>query len=595
MLIQVITAAEAAALPAASINDLLEYACGVDIRRRGADEVQSDISIRGGSFEQVLVMINGVRVNDPQTGHHNLDLPLDLSEVERIEVLQGAGPGLSGNGAFSGAVNIVTHNPGGNKINLAVNGGMFGLWGANVSSVFSLPKVSGFFSASYKTCDGYTKNTDFKIGKAFYSGNFTVGQGSISLQYGFSEKAFGANSFYSVKFPDQYEQTITEFASVRYDYFKKISVSPVIYWRRHHDRFDLFRSEPPQWYKNPNFHLTDVTGGSLEIKLPERKGYTRLYACFDNEAIKSNVLGTPMNKTLNDPFDKQGFFTHGASRFNVNISAGQVFNFHSFNLSFSLLGIYSSEFGADLCPAADLSVGFARFFSWFFSAGRAIRQPTFTDLYYSGPVNRGNPNLSPEISYNAGSGFRFQKNRFNASITAFYRMGNNIIDWVKQPDSSVWESANITKLNTWGGEMSASFDLSAFKRGRFPVQQIKISYSYCNASKESGSYISAYALDYLKHKVLINFTGRIYKNAGFGMVISGNYRNGTFTDAISGNESGYRPYITCDATLFWRPLNFNVFIDFKNLFNIRYYDFGNIPMPGIWISGGIKYTVNLKK
>jgi len=91
-----------------SINDLLKYAVGVDVRQRGAFGVQTDISLRGGTFDQVTILLNGINITNAMTGHLSADFPVAMEDVERIEVLEGPAARLFGTSAFSGAINIVT-------------------------------------------------------------------------------------------------------------------------------------------------------------------------------------------------------------------------------------------------------------------------------------------------------------------------------------------------------------------------------------------------------------------------------------------------------------------------------------------------------
>ena len=103
-----VSRAEIESLPVENVADLLAYLPGVDIRSRGASNVQSDVSLRGGTFDQVLILLNGIPVSDCQTGHYSLNLPVSTALIERIEVLQGTAANLTG--AFSGAINIITRD-----------------------------------------------------------------------------------------------------------------------------------------------------------------------------------------------------------------------------------------------------------------------------------------------------------------------------------------------------------------------------------------------------------------------------------------------------------------------------------------------------
>ena len=115
-IVTVITKSEIERAPAQNLNDLLRYIAGVDIRQRGPLGAQADISIRGGTFDQTLILLNGGNITDPQTGHHNLDLPIDVESIERIEILQGPSAKSFGPNAFNGAINIITGNTKSNHI-----------------------------------------------------------------------------------------------------------------------------------------------------------------------------------------------------------------------------------------------------------------------------------------------------------------------------------------------------------------------------------------------------------------------------------------------------------------------------------------------
>ena len=94
--------------PVKSIEDLLNYHSGVDVLQRGPHGVQADITLRGGSFDQTAILLNGVNLTNPQTGHYSFDIPLNLSDIERIEIVQGPSSLIFGASAFSGGINIIT-------------------------------------------------------------------------------------------------------------------------------------------------------------------------------------------------------------------------------------------------------------------------------------------------------------------------------------------------------------------------------------------------------------------------------------------------------------------------------------------------------
>ena len=606
--VQIITKEQIKNLPAQSINELLQYAMNADVRKRGADEVQADVSIRGGSLEQTLILLNGVRLNDPQTGHHNMDIPVELSQVERIEILEGSGARLYGANALCGIINIITNVPDKNYLKLSLGSSMYDLYdklnnnlgsadmyqGA-ISGGFATKKTSHFLSLSGKNSTGYTANTDAKVLKGFYSGSYYATFGIFALQMGYADKAFGANSFYSSKYPNEFEHTKTAFSSLQFSSAGKVKITPQLYWRRHHDRFELFRDNAPAWYKNHNYHLTDVLGSSINIQFNSLAGKTGIKAEYFVEKIYSNVLGTLMSDTLSDAMDSQGYFTKSGKRNNVSVALEHEYNVKKFSIALGLLGNYNDAFKFDFCPGLDLAVAFKPWIKWYLSANKSFRLPTFTDLYYQGPTNRGNPNLHPEKAYTVETGLKFFHKGFYAHLSGFYRYGKNLIDWVKNPDSTKWESANLTKMQTWGIETAMTFNFSQFKCTHNPINSIDIAYAYLNSDKSSGEYVSYYIMDYLKHKLTLSINAKLYKKVGISLVYAFNDRNGTYTNFSDGKETPYHGFSTVDAKLFWRPMNFDVFFACNNIFDARYYDYGNIAMPGRWISAGISYTFDFSK
>ncbi len=590
--VQVITRDEIEKLPVTNINDLMDYLTSTDLRKRGAADIQSDLSIRGGSFEQTLILLNGIRINNPQTGHHNLDIPVELSQVERVEILEGAAARLFGAGAFCGVINLITEGYKKSFVKLDAAAGMFGLYGGGISTSIITGKTSNFIAFSGKKCSGYITNTDFSTWRAFYNSIFEFKAGTLGIQAGYADKGFGANSFYSAKYPNQYEQTKTGFTSVKFSTTSKNNFSAAVFWNRHHDRFELFREQAPAWYSNHNFHLTDVSGAALQLLLHPQIGSTSIRAEYYHEIIHSNVLGDMTDDTLTDIMDSEGFFTHLARRDNVSISIDQTIHTRKVTFSFGILANYNNRFGFGLCPGMDISVNINKKIKWIASANKSFRMPTFTEIYYKSPTNKANPDILPETAYNMETGIQVRPKGIMTGVTVFYRYGKSIIDWVRQPDSLVWQSANITELHTFGAELIFTINLEEFKIKNNPLQSIRLSYSYLNSSKKSNGLISYYAMDFLKHKLQIDFNIRIYKTIGLSTMLNFSDRNGTYTEYVTGEEKDYNPYAILDAKLYWHPGNFDIYLMCNNILNNKYYDFGNLQMPGIWVSGGINYLFN---
>ena len=238
----VIDKAEIKSAAVQSIDQLLDYVAGIDIRQRGTNTTQADISVRGGSFDQVLVLLNGVNITDPQTGHYNLDIPLNLSDVSRIEILQGSSARVLGPNAFSGAINIIAENSIKSNLSAEATAGSYSTFGQSISGNLAKGDLNTFVSVSHKSSEGYMENTDFDLSSAFLQSVLkTKNTGKFNLQLAAQLKNFGANSFYTLAYPMQFESTKTFMAALNWNlYHGKWSYSAQAYWRRHHDRITSY-------------------------------------------------------------------------------------------------------------------------------------------------------------------------------------------------------------------------------------------------------------------------------------------------------------------------------------------------------------------
>jgi iron complex outermembrane receptor protein len=211
----VINAAQLQHTPAISVADALHYYAGVDMRQRGANGVQADAGIRGSTFDQVLILINGIKISDMQTGHHSMNLPIDMDNVERIEILKGPAARVFGQNAFAGAINIITKNPEETFVKLQAVGGENGLGGGRLSASLYENGVGHYLSASRDFSDGYKYNTDYVISNYFYQAGWQNAIGKFSLLTGLADRSFGANGFYaSAAFQDQYESVQTSLTAL---------------------------------------------------------------------------------------------------------------------------------------------------------------------------------------------------------------------------------------------------------------------------------------------------------------------------------------------------------------------------------------------
>jgi len=598
-IVSVIEREEIEAAPVQSIQELLEYALSVDVRQRGVHGVQADISVRGGSFDQTLILLNGINISDPQTGHHNFNLPVSLKSISRVEILQGPAARVYGPNAFSGAINIITGENTNKEMNLDLAYGEHNLLDVNASYGFQTGKFQHFVAGNRKSSDGYIDNTDFETHNIFYHGQLESEPGKLDVQLGYTEKGFGANSFYTPKYPNQYEKTKTTFASLQYETGKKLHFKPALYWRRHQDRFELFRDNPASWYTTHNYHLTDVLGASINTWFSSALGKTSFGAEFRSENIWSNVLGEEMDEPIKVPGESGQYFTRSHSRSHVSYFAEHSLYLNKWSISLGAMFNWISDLDFDwkVYPGIDIAYQISNDLKIYSSLNTSMRMPTFTDLYYNGPSNIGNPDLKPEKSLTVEGGLKYNNKAIKAHLNAFYRNGKDLIDWVREDQEEKWKTQNLTEVNSFGIE--SGFDISPEKVLGQPIfiKKVKLNYSYIKLDKGNQEYFSNYVLDNLKHKFDVSMYHNIWKNLAANWQLSYQDRNGSYMQFEDGDYTGevaYDPFWLVNLKLYWKHKNLELYSSVSNLLDEKYNDIGNLQQPGRWFTFGVHYKLKFK-
>ena len=592
--VTVITQKEIEALPQQSIQDVLEYYSGIDVRQRGAEGVQADVGIRGGNFDQTLILLNGINITDPQTSHHNFNLPVDLSQLERIEILEGPAARVYGPNAFSGAINLVTKKARYNELAGSLTAGSYGYFSTNISGAFKVKNFNQLLSLNHKTSDGYIENTDFKQSNLYYSNTLSTSKGKLEIQTGFLQKGFGANSFYTPKYPNQYEEINLLFASAGWASKGKLHLSPALYFRKHHDRFELFRDNPAPWYNGHNYHVSNVHGGTVNSWIQRKMGKTAFCVEIRFEEILSNILGEPLSELKKIP-GEDAFFSKTASRFLFSGFAEHSILLNGWYLNAgALINRYSYQgLNGKVFPGIDASKEISETSKLFASFNTSLRLPTFTDLYYSGPTNIGNSELKPEKSATVEGGFKYAGKILQVNWSVFYRSGKDIIDWIKTNSGEKWQPQNLTRLNHLGTQIGVKIipDRNAQK---WKPNLISINYLFQHGEKTQHQFISNYVLDYLKHKLVCSINQPITPNINFDLKLLLQDRAGTFTKYVinqNGTETDYPLFFVADAKVLYQKNGFQMYLSVNNIFNQDYFDIGNVLQPGRWIKTGIAYQL----
>ena len=544
-------------LPITNIQDLLEQISGVDIKQRGPEGVQADVAIRGGNFEQTLILIDGIKLIDPQTGHHNMNLPISLSQIERVEILKGQGSRIYGANAFSGVINLITKKSDYNNLGIEISGGENNFYNLGINSLLNFGNTFHSISLSKAKSDGYRLNTEFENYNFSINNSFRFSQVIINSIYGYADKDFGANSFYTVRFPNQAEKTETNFASLSADIdLFHFNVTPKLFWRNNWDEFVLNKFNP-SFYKNK--HSTNSYGSEIQISTNILGGSTSFGFEYSRDDIVSNNLGKHKRT-------KKGIFFE------------QIFNLFSYiNLSFGGFAYNYSDFGWKLWPGFDLAYSPNNNFKLYANLGKAFRIPTYTELYYSDPITLGNAKLRPEEStnYEIGINFNFAKIAFYTSF--FRKEGRNLIDYKLDENDNFWKAENLNKINTFGFEFGAMLNLREFTNNI--LQQVRFDYTYLSSDKIDLGVTSRYALEYLKH----DLTVLIFHNLLLGIIQSWSVN---YEDRIK-----FEDHLIVDTKLMKNFSNIELYLTISNLFNRKYEEIPGVTLPGKWIIGGVKLVL----
>lgn len=564
-------------LPARSISELLSYVTGVDVRQRGPGGVQADISIDGGTFDQTLVLINGVKVSDPQTGHNMMNLPISMDDVDHIEVLRGSASRIYGINALTGAINIVTKA----AVRTGVTAGVFAgssfkqddvtgktyaNYGVRATGTLALKESSHLFSAGQEASSGYRYNTAFNNQKLYYQGQVNVGKTDrLDLMAGYTHNNFGANGFYSAPGDIESEETVkTAIAALSYK--TKIAsfwtLLPRLSYRNNVDDYLYIKQTPDKFH---NHHVTQVMSAELNNRFETKIGEFGLGLEARTEKINSSNLGKRSR-------DNAGIY--GEYKFDLinrlTVNAGTYVN-------------YNSDYGWQAFPGIDAGYNFYGNWRLFVNLGTGQRLPTYTDLYYKGPTNIGNDQLQPEKSRYAEGGLKYNSDHFVLNASVFKRRISNFIDWVKENVTDPWQPKNFSQLNTMGYTLSADYKTGVLQNA-YPLNSLRVGTSYTNLDPSvkttlAQANISRYAVESLRNQLTTTV------NADFCEVM-------TFTVTARYCERiNYKDYTVMDARLTFRQKRSSIYADAANIFDASYIQAGAVPMPGVWATLGYKLTL----
>lgn len=563
----IITKEQIEKLPVHSLQEILSFMPGVDVRQRGPNGSQADVGIDGGTFDQTLILINGMKITDPQTGHNMLNLPLPLSAIERIEVIRGAAARIYGINAMNGAINIITKKLSENSTELSAYAGSsftkdsalnktYYNTGISLFTNIVSHKVKQLFAVSSHRSNGYRYNTGYGNDKFYYQNRITAGKQNIDLFAGYVNNRFGANAFYAAPGDIESKEKVETFiAGISSEINSgNIKLTPRLGYRNNFDDY-IYTRKNPDLYRNKhrsNSYSAELNGS---LALGDNAVGAGIEARIED--IRSNSLGKH-NRSNYGFYGEYNF--RSDKRFSFNV--GSYVN-------------YNSEFGWNFLPGADAGFKINSKLRAYVNAGSGQRIPTYTDLFYKGPSNIGNPNLKPEKSIYGEAGLKYSAADIYLTANYFHRINKDFIDWVKDSVSEPWQPNNFQEIVTTGFSISA--ESRRIELAKNFILSGNISYTYLNPSINyiDPGKLSRYALDNLRNQFIVGINVSWMKIFEVGL-------NARYQERIN-----YKDYILLNAKVSALINKVKLYAESTNIGNAEYVEAGAVPLPGRWITVGV--------
>ena len=556
--IQIITSKDIVNSAATNVADLLQQVAGVDVRRRGTAGSQADLYIRGGGFDQTLLLIDGIKMDDSQTGHHTMNAALPIEVIERIEIIKGPAARIFGQNAFTGAINIVTKKKLSNTVSATIEAGSFGQLNSSVTVGKEFDNSSVIAHVGILTSEGYRYNSDYQNKNYLLKGIFNKKQQPIEVIATFFDKKFGANGFYaSANATEQYEETQSSLVGATTTFkTEKFKITPRIYWKRGQDEYVYIRDNPSVYR---NLHITNKVGIETNASYRSNLGITGFGIDISRVFISSNNLGD-RDRTMANLFLEHRF---------------KVLN-EKLDITPGVAVTYFSDFKFHAYPGLDLGLQLSENFKAYGNLGITYRIPTYTDLYYNDRNTIGNSNLKPEEAFSQEIGLKYNLGKYTSSVAIFNRDARNLIDFIRPDVTSKYVATNIAKVNTQGVEFEGAYN---FKVSSFD-QRVSFGYSYLNDNiLAQNKELSRYSLNTLKHQFTTRFSSQFLKNVRQNII----YKHAERTVGTSYNVWDASIIVDFDTVSFTVTAN--------NIFDAEYIEAGYVPMPSRSLLFGMRFRL----
>ncbi|HDQ26841.1 MAG TPA: TonB-dependent receptor [bacterium] len=529
--------------------DILNSIPRLNITAKSFSAVQAHASFGAGEFEHTAVLLDGIRINDPQTGHYNFDIPITALEIGGIGVIKSGGAYYGLPGGIAGAINIERKKHAKDSVTLAGSYGSYSTYYSGLSIAKKSGEATAVISGEKSGSAGYHKETDFSKETLYASFDYS---GRYVLSAGFDEKNFGAFDFYTPGrgLPSR-EHIITKRLDASVEIMKGVKAAG--HYRHHYDRFILDNDNPSYFF---NVHNNSVYGGGLSADFGKREA-AEIKAGYDfyREELQSLRLG---NRYRN---------RHEVSVFAVTEALKKTVVSAGLRVE-----KYEGKKEAAVMPAVGLEYYMTDNLTAEASYAAAARHPNFTELYYTDPYNISNPGLGPESSENYALGIKTGAEAYAAGISGYFRRGYNLIEWGKTGVSDEkWMINNIGRTDTMGITVEAGIDTG--------IVLFKSFYEYSDSFR-TREYISKYGLNYLKNRLNVSAE---FEAVSIKIIAGYTHKN------YSG-RSGSLNDISASAV---KRLNngIDVYLKAENILNDMFEETPGIPEMGRYLEAGIRAEI----
>lgn len=573
--IQIIDRKEIQNLPVQSINEVLAYISGVDVRQRGPFGTQADVSIDGGLFDQTLILLNGVKISDMQTGHHSMNIPVSLDAVERIEILKGPAARVYGINALTGAINIITsisqtnsasvHIQSGSSFETKEQGDGSGLYaGGTAQAVVNMgsARFRNLISLGYGKSNGQRYNSATADKKIYYQSKYHINErNNLDVMLGYIDNQFGANGYYAAPGDRESYELVKTFIGALGSIHRlsdNFMLKPRVSYRNNRDDYRYYRNDLS---KARSEHETNAI--AVEVNSLWHTGIGDFG--FGLESRSDKIVSTNIGDHLRYNHGLFAEYKTEAIR-DLYLNMGAYVN-------------YNTQYGWQVFPGIDASYRIVDALKVSFNIGSSQRLPSYTDLYIQQPKNVGNINLVPENAWQLETSLRYTTTNSYIQGGYFNRRINNFIDWVTDNADLIFQAQNLGSNRIAGANIRGGY---AYKIGDRKALKFDASYNYLLPRTKiyDPGIVSKYILESLKHQAILRAH---YQHDKINIGLASRWVKRELNN----------PYFITDLKLGYNISNWTLYTDMNNIFNQSYAEAGSILLPKRWFSLGLKWNLSL--